>query len=49
MVSIFQVMQLKGEIRRLNRRHQEMNTELDSLRNLSLGEEESGFDIKEDG
>ena len=48
-VSIFQVTQLKGEISRLNRRHQELHSELDSLRNLSLGEEEPGFDIKEDG
>jgi uncharacterized integral membrane protein len=48
-MSIFQVMQLKREIRRLTRRQQDMHHELDSLRNLSIGEDESQFDIKEDG
>ncbi len=47
-VSIFQVLELKGQIRRLNREKLEMQSELDSLRNLSIGEDESGFDLKEE-
>lgn len=47
-VSIFQVLQLKAEIRRLNKANTEMQHELDSLRNLPLGEEDSGFDIREE-
>lgn len=47
-VSVFQVMQLKGEIRKLNRENNEMQNELDSLRNLPIGEEDTGFDIREE-
>ncbi|MFQ5706973.1 MAG: lipopolysaccharide assembly LapA domain-containing protein [bacterium] len=48
-VSIFQVFQLKTEIRRLKKANLEMQHELDSLRNLPLGEEEEGgFDLKEE-
>ncbi len=47
-VSVFQVLQLKGEIRRLNKLNNEMQNELDSLRNLPIGEEDTGFDIGEE-
>lgn len=47
-VSIFQVLELKGEIRRLKREQVEMQSELDSLRNLSLGDEDADFDLKEE-
>ncbi len=47
-VSIFQVIQLNGEIRRLKRANNEMQRELDSLRNLPIGEDDSAFDIKEE-
>jgi uncharacterized integral membrane protein len=47
-VSIFQVVQLKAEIRKLKRNNSEMQSELDSLRNLPIGEDDSAFDIKEE-
>ncbi|MFQ5648874.1 MAG: lipopolysaccharide assembly LapA domain-containing protein [bacterium] len=47
-VSIFQVLELKGQIRRLNKTQLEMQSELDSLRNLSIGEDDTGFDLKEE-
>lgn len=47
-VSIFQVIQLKNEIRKLKRANNEMQRELDSLRNLPIGEDDSAFDIKEE-
>ncbi len=47
-VSIFQVLDLKKVIRKLRKEQAEMQSELDSLRNLSLGEEEAGFGLQED-
>ena len=47
-VSIFQVIQLRSEIRKLKRANSEMQSELDSLRNLPIGEDDSAFDIKEE-
>ncbi|MFQ5864104.1 MAG: lipopolysaccharide assembly LapA domain-containing protein [bacterium] len=47
-VSVFQVLQLKAEIRRLYKANNEMQNELDSLRNLPIGEEDTGFDIREE-
>ena len=47
-VSIFQVVQLKAEIRKLKKANGEMQHELDSLRNLPIGEDDSAFDIKEE-
>ncbi|MFQ5771130.1 MAG: lipopolysaccharide assembly LapA domain-containing protein [bacterium] len=47
-VSVFQVMQLKSEIRRMKKITMEMQNELDSLRNLPIGEDDMGFDIKEE-
>jgi uncharacterized integral membrane protein len=47
-VSIFQVLQLKNEMRKLKRANNEMQRELDSLRNLPIGEDDPAFDIKED-
>ncbi len=47
-VSIFQVIQLRSEIRKLKRANGEMQSELDSLRNLPIGEDDSAFDIKEE-
>ncbi|MFQ5824604.1 MAG: lipopolysaccharide assembly LapA domain-containing protein [bacterium] len=47
-VSVFQVLQLKGEIRRLKKVNFEIQNELDSLRNLPIGEEDTGFDIREE-
>ena len=47
-VSIFQVLELKTQIRRLHKEQMEMQSELDSLRNLSIGEDDTGFDIKEE-
>jgi len=44
-VSIFQVMDLKKEIRKMNKEQRELQSELDSLRNLSLGDDESGFGL----
>ncbi len=47
-VSIFQVLDLKSTIRRLRKEQHEMQSELDSLRNLSIGEGDPGFDLKEE-
>ncbi|NIR51421.1 LapA family protein [candidate division KSB1 bacterium] len=47
-VSVFQVLQLKSEIRKLKKKNLEMQHELESLRNLPISEEETGFDIKEE-
>ncbi|RMF58737.1 MAG: LapA family protein [Calditrichaeota bacterium] len=47
-VSVFQVLQLKAEIRRLRRSNEEIQHELDSLRNLPIGDDDTGFDIKEE-
>jgi len=47
-VSIFQVMELKGQIRGLHKAHEEMQNELDSLRNLPIGDDDSDFDLKDD-
>lgn len=47
-VSVFQVLQLKSDIRKLKKANQEMQHELDNLRNLPIGEEDAGFDIKEE-
>jgi len=49
MVSIFQVLELKNEIRRLKKNQQEMESELDSLRNLSIGDDDAEFGMKEEG
>ncbi|RMD89624.1 MAG: LapA family protein [Calditrichaeota bacterium] len=45
-VSIFQVLNLKAEIRRLKKVNREMQHELDSLRNLPLSEEGPGLKIE---
>lgn len=47
-VSVFQVFQLKGEIRKVKKINHELQNELDSLRNLPIGEDDMGFDIKEE-
>lgn len=47
-VSVFQVLQLRMEIRKLKKENLEIQHELESLRNLPIGDEESGFDIKEE-
>ena len=47
-VSVFQVLQLKNEIRKLQRSNDEIQNELDSLRNLPIGDDDTGFDIKEE-
>jgi uncharacterized integral membrane protein len=47
-VSIFQVMQLKNEIRRVRRSNHEMQHELDSLRNLPISEDDTNFEIKDE-
>lgn len=47
-VSIFQVLELKGEIRKLRRANEEIQSELDNLRNLPIGEDEGDFDLKEE-
>jgi len=47
-VSVFQVFQLKGEIRKLMKINHDMQHELDSLRNLPIGEDDMGFDIKDE-
>lgn len=48
MVSVFQVLQFKAEIRRLNKSQEEMQIELDNLRNLPIDEDDTGFNIKEE-
>jgi len=47
-VSIFQVLELKTTIRRLKKSKDEMQSELDSLRNLSIGDDDTGFELKEE-
>lgn len=47
-VSIFQVLQLKNEIRKLKKNYNEMYQELESLRNLPIEEDDGDFDIKEE-
>ena len=47
-VSIFQVLELKNLIRRLRKEKHEMQSELNSLRNLSIGEDDAGFDLQEE-
>ncbi len=47
-VSVFQVLQSKNEIRRLNKSQNELQIELDSLRNLPIGEDDTGFNINEE-
>lgn len=47
-VSIFQVVELKNAIRKLKREQQEIQSELDSLRNLSIGEDDTGFGLREE-
>lgn len=47
-VSIFQVIKLRSEIRKLKRANGEMQNELDSLRNLPISEDDPAFDIKEE-
>jgi len=44
-VSIFQVLELKNTIRKMSKEQAEMQSELDSLRNLSIGEDDTGFDL----
>ena len=47
-VSIFQVIELKTVIRKLKREQLEMQSELDSLRNLSIGDDDTGFGLKQE-
>ncbi len=47
-VSVFQVLQLKGDIRKLQKKNLEMQHELENLRNLPISEDDTGFDIKEE-
>ncbi len=47
-VSVFQVLQSKNEIRRLNKSQNELQVELDNLRNLPIGEDDTGFNINEE-
>ncbi|MFQ5602909.1 MAG: lipopolysaccharide assembly LapA domain-containing protein [bacterium] len=47
-VSVFQVLQLKNDMRRLQKQTQDMQHELDSLRNLPLSDDDVSFDIKEE-
>jgi len=47
-VSVFQVLQSKNEIRRLNKSQNELQIELDNLRNLPIGEDDTGFNINEE-
>ena len=47
-VSVFQVLELKSEIRTLNRSHSDMQNELDRLRNLPIAEDDVGLEIKEE-
>ena len=49
MVSIFQVLDLKNVIRRLRKNQHEMESELESLRNLSIGDDDTEFGMKEEG
>ncbi|MFQ5640714.1 MAG: lipopolysaccharide assembly LapA domain-containing protein [bacterium] len=47
-VSVFQVLQLKSDIRKLHKKNHEMLHELESLRNLPISEDDAGFGIKEE-
>ena len=47
-VSVFQVIQLKSEIRRLKKRNRAIQNELDNLRNLPIEDDESGLSIAEE-
>ncbi len=47
-VSVFQVLQFKSDIRRLNKSQNELQIELDNLRNLPIGEDDTGFNINEE-
>ncbi len=47
-VSIFQVLELKNVIRKINKEKTEMLSELNSLRNLSIGEDDAGFGLQEE-
>ncbi len=47
-VSGFQVLQFKSEISRLNKSQNELQIELDNLRNLPIGEDDTGFNINEE-
>jgi len=47
-VSVFQVFELKNDIRRLRKTNHEMQNELDNLRNLPISEDDTDFDIKEE-
>jgi len=47
-VSVFQVVQLRTEIRRLKKRNKEIQNELDNLRNLPIEEEDTGLGIPEE-
>ncbi len=47
-VSIFQVLQLKNEVRKARRFTHETQRELESLRNLPIGEDDVGLDMKEE-
>ncbi|MCG8604979.1 lipopolysaccharide assembly protein LapA domain-containing protein [bacterium] len=46
-VSIFQVLQLKNEVRKVRKLNQGMQRELDSLRNLPIGDDDLGLDVRE--
>ncbi len=47
-VSVFQVFELKNDIRRLRKTNNEMQNELDNLRNLPISEDDTDFDLKEE-
>ena len=47
-VSVFQVLQYKSEIHRLNKNQNALQIELDNLRNLPIGEDDTGFNINEE-
>ena len=47
-VSIFQVLQLKSEVRKARKFTHETQRELESLRNLPIGEDDLGLDMKEE-
>ncbi len=47
-VSIFQVLELKTTIRKLKKESRGVQSELESLRNLSIGEDDAGYQLKEE-
>ena len=47
-VSIFQVLQLKNEVRKARKFTLETQRELDSLRNLPIGEDDVGLGMREE-